>query len=74
MPMEKIKANKDTRFKVNPHAQEAKRVIASVTIMATPTTKDSRAPMVKKTNTTTALVAKISFKIRVLDLSAAVSP
>ncbi len=72
--MEKISANRDTRLRVKPQAQEAKRVIARVMTLATPTTSASRIPMVNTTRITTAAVAKINLKIRVLDLSAAVTP
>ena len=72
--MENISANNEIRFRVNPHAQDANKVMARVMIMATPTTADSRSPMVKNTSSTTADVAKINLKISVLDLSPAVLP
>ena len=50
IPIEKISANKETLFKVNPQAQEANKVIASVIITATPTIKASRLPKASKTS------------------------
>ena len=72
--MEKISANRDTRFSVNPQAQEANSVSASVTTTAAPTTSASRRPRAINTNTTTEIVAKISFLISVCAFSCAVSP
>ena len=72
--MEKISANNEIRFRLNPHAQEANRVMAKVIMMAIPTTADSRNPMVKNTNKTTAEVANINLNINVLALSPAVCP
>ncbi|MNS63475.1 hypothetical protein D3C72_965700 [compost metagenome] len=74
MPMEKISAKSDTRLRVKPQAQLAKRVSARVMTMATPTTSASRQPMLTSTSSTTAVVAKISLPIRVLDLVSAVTP
>jgi hypothetical protein len=66
MPMEKIRANRDTRLRVKPHAQLANRVSARVMTMATPTTSASRHPMLTSTSSTTAVVAKMSLPMRVL--------
>ncbi|MNK92780.1 hypothetical protein D3C87_1129160 [compost metagenome] len=74
MPMEKISAKSDTRLRVKPQAQLAKRVSARVMTMATPTTSASRQPMLTSTSSTTAVVAKISLPMRVLDLVSAVTP
>ena len=72
--MENISANSDTRFSVNPYAQDANRVAARVSSTAMPTTKASRRPMVSHTSTTTAAVANTSFLISFIALSLAVSP
>ncbi|MNE70389.1 hypothetical protein D3C80_1661800 [compost metagenome] len=72
--MEKISAKSDTRLRVKPQAQLANRVSARVMTMATPTTSASRQPMLTSTSSTTAVVAKISLPIRVLDLVSAVTP
>src|SRR4030066_240508 len=45
IPMEKISANSDTRFSVNPYAHEANKVAASVNSTAMPTTSASRLPI-----------------------------
>ncbi|MNJ58618.1 hypothetical protein D3C77_542600 [compost metagenome] len=74
MPMEKIRAKRDTRLRVKPQAQLANRVNARVMTMATPTTSASRQPMLTSTSSTTAVVAKISLPMRVLDLVSAVTP
>ena len=74
MPMEKISANSDTRFNVNPYAQDANKVAASVSSTAMPTTKASRRPMASHTSATTATVANSSFLISFIALSFAVSP
>ncbi len=72
--MEKISANRDTRFRVKPQAQEANSVSASVTAMATPTMTASRRPSANTTSSTTTAVANTSFWIRVSAFSLAVSP
>ncbi|MNE39729.1 hypothetical protein D3C80_1336950 [compost metagenome] len=72
--MEKISANSDTRLRVKPQAQLANRVNARVMTIATPTTSASRQPMLTSTSSTTAVVAKISLPMRVLDLVSAVTP
>ncbi len=74
MPIEKISANSEMRFSVNPQAQDANSVIASVTITAAPTTTASRHPSANSTSTITDSVAKSSFLISVCALSAAVAP
>src|SRR5450631_2335665 len=74
MPIEKISANSDTRFNVNPYAQDANKVAANVNITAMPTTKASRRPMVIHTSATTATVANNNFSISFTALSFAVSP
>ena len=61
IPIEKISANNDTRFSVNPYAQEANSVAASVSSTAMPTTSASRRPMLSHTSATTASVANNSF-------------
>ena len=61
MPMEKIRANKDTRFKVKPQAQEANSVAVSVKITAAPTIAASRRPNARNTKATTEAVANSSF-------------
>jgi hypothetical protein len=61
MPMEKIKANKDTRFKVKPQAQEANSVTVSVNITAAPTIAASRRPSAMNTSAITEAVANKSF-------------
>jgi len=72
--MEKMSANSDTRFSVNPQAQEAKSVVASVSSTAIPTMKASRQPSVAKTSTITDSVANSSFLISCCALSLAVAP
>ena len=74
MPMEKIRANSDTRFSVKPHAHEANSVMARVSITAPPTTTASRLPRVNNTSNTTDTVANTSFWISLLALSLAVTP
>ena len=74
MPMEKISANRDTRLRVKPIAQEANRVTARVSTTAEPITMASRRPSANSTSSTTRLVAKNSFLIRVWALSLAERP
>jgi hypothetical protein len=74
MPMEKIKANSDTRFSVKPQAQDANNVPASVSATAAPTIAASRRPSVRKTRATTQAVAKPNFWISARALSLAVMP
>ena len=72
--MEKISANRDTRLRVKPIAQEANRVTARVSTTAEPITMASRRPSANSTSSTTRLVAKNSFLIRVWALSLADRP
>ena len=74
MPIEKISANSEMRFKVKPHAHEANRVTASVSETARPTISASRRPSAKKTSRTTKAVAKPSLPISFCAFSVAVSP
>ena len=74
MPMEKIRANSDTRLSVKPQAQDANKVPASVSPTAAPTTAASRRPNVRKTRATTHAVANSSLWIRAWALSLAVTP
>ncbi len=74
MPIEKISANNETRLIVNPQAQEANSVAASVTTTAAPTTAASRRPIVSTTSSTTEAVANSSFWISFFALSSAVTP
>ena len=74
MPIEKMRAKSETRFKVKPYAHEAKSVAMRVSVTATPTITASRHPSVTSTSSTTAPVAKISLPINVLALSVAVAP
>jgi hypothetical protein len=74
MPMEKIRANSDTRLIVKPHAQEANNVAASVTMTAAPTMNASRRPSAKAASAMTESVAKDSFCISLPALSSAVCP
>ena len=68
MPIEKISANSETRFSVNPQAQEANSVRARVTTTAAPTMIASRQPIASRTSSTTEAVAKISLLISFLAL------
>ena len=72
--MEKISANSETRFSVNPHAIEANSVAASVRITALPTMAASRLPSVSNTSATTDAVANSSFWMSICALSLAVAP
>src|SRR3546814_3904165 len=74
MPIEKISANRDTRLRVKPIAQDANRVSDRVSTTAVPITSASRRPSANSTSSTTAEVAKNSFLISVVALSLAVSP
>ncbi len=74
IPIEKISANKDTRFNVKPQAHEKNNVIARVTTTAKPTIKACRQPKASRINNTTEPVANSNLVIRVFDLSAAVRP
>ncbi len=70
----KIKAKRETLFKVNPQAQLAKSVKARVKTTAAPTIIASRQPMVNRTKSTTNDVAKASLPISLLAFAAAVAP
>ena len=72
--MEKISANRDTRFRVKPQAHEANSVAVKVRMTAAPTITASRRPSAKPTSKITEPVAKASFWISLLAFSAAVSP
>ena len=61
MPMEKINANSETRFRVKPQAQDANSVAIKVKITAAPTINASRRPSAKPTSKITEPVAKASF-------------
>jgi hypothetical protein len=74
MPMEKISANRLTRLRVKPHAQEANSVAARVSVTAAPTITASRLPSAKNTSNTTAEVAKTSLPISLSAFSVAVAP
>ena len=74
MPIEKISANSDTRFRVKPQAQEANKVAASVKTTAVPTMAASRRPRAMNTRPTTEAVANSSFWISFLALSLAEAP
>ena len=74
MPMEKISANRDTRFSVKPQAQDANSVAVRVRITAAPTITASRRPSASPTSRITEPVAKASFWISLLAFSAAVWP
>ena len=72
--MEKIRANRDTRFSVKPYAQEANSVAAKVSVTAAPTITASRLPRANSTSSTTNIVAKTSLPINFCALSVAVAP
>ena len=74
MPMEKMRANRLTRFRVKPQAQEANRVAARVRETAMPTMRASRRPRAKNTSSTTKAVAKSSLPISFWAFSVAVAP
>ena len=74
MPIEKIRANKDTRFSVKPQAQDANKVADKVKTTATPTIAASRHPKAKNTKATTEAVANSNFSISLTALSLAVTP
>jgi hypothetical protein len=74
MPMEKISANRLTRLSVKPQAQLANSVAVSVRMTAAPTITASRLPSARPTSRITDAVAKASFWISLLALSAAVAP
>ena len=74
MPIEKIKANSETRFSVKPQAQEANNVTVSVRITAVPTIAASRLPRAMKTSATTEAVANNNFWISFFALSLAEAP
>ncbi len=74
MPIEKISANRLTRFSVKPQAQDANSVADSVRSTATPTIAASRRPSVTSTSATTAAVANRSLLMRSFALSSAVRP
>ena len=74
IPMEKIRANNEIRFKVNPHAHEANSVMAKVINMAAPTIIPSRQLMLSNTKMMTAKVANNSLAMSLSLLSLAVSP
>ena len=74
MPMEKIKANRDTRLRVKPQAQEANKVIIRVMTTAVPTIIASRQPRARSTSNTTKAVANASLPISFCAFSSAVWP
>ena len=74
MPIEKISANRLTRFSVKPQAHDANSVAASVSSTATPTMTASRRPSATSTSATTEAVANSSFEMRSFALSSAVRP
>ncbi len=74
IPIAKIRANSDTRLIVNPHAQEANNVAASVTMTAAPTTMASRQPSANQVSKMTDMVANASFWMSFDALSSAVLP
>ena len=74
IPIENIRANKDTLLSVKPAAQDANKVTVSVNTTAVPTMAASLRPSVKKTRATTQEVAKINFSISFVALSFAVTP
>ena len=74
MPMEKIRANRLTRLRVKPQAQEANRVAARVRVTAAPTITASRRPRASSTSNTTAEVANTSLPISLSAFSVAVAP
>ena len=72
--MEKISANRLTRFSVKPQAHDANSVAASVSTTATPTIAASRQPSARNTSATTDSVANSSLEISSFALSSAVRP
>ena len=72
--MEKIRANSDTRFRVNPQAQDANSVAARVITTAAPTMTASRQPSASQTSRMTDAVAKTSLVMSCMALSSAVAP
>ena len=74
IPMEKIRANRETRLMVKPQAHEANRVMARVTTTAAPTTRASRQPMAIITSRMTEPVANASLLMSFVALASAVSP
>jgi hypothetical protein len=74
MPIEKISANSDTRLSVKPQAQEANSVAVSVRITATDDHRLAPAQREEHQQPPPKAVAKSSFWISLLALSAAVSP
>ena len=74
IPIENIKANRETLLIVNPQAQEANNVAAKVSTTADPTIIASLRPNAKKIRATTDNVAKMSFWMSLLAFSLAVSP
>ncbi len=74
MPIEKISANSETRFRVKPQAQEANSVTVSVSITAVPTIAASRRPSARNTRATTEAVANSSFWMSLRALASAVAP
>jgi len=74
MPIEKISANRDTRFSVKPQAQDANSVTVSVGTTAVPTIAASRRPSPTNTSASTERVANSSFWISFFALSSAVAP
>ena len=74
MPIEKISAKSETRFKVKPQAQEANSVVASVSSTAIPTISASRQPSVANTRTTTDSVANTSLWMSCCAFSSALAP
>jgi len=74
IPIEKISANRLTRFNVKPQAHDANSVAASVSTTAAPTITASRHPRARSTSATTDSVANTSFEIRRRAFASAVLP
>ena len=74
IPMEKISANRETRFNVNPQAKENTSVSNSVISTAMPTISAWRQPMATSTSNTTPSVADIRSEMSFWALAEAVSP
>ncbi len=74
MPIEKIRANRETRLSVKPQAQENTRVSSSVTSTDRPTIRAWRQPIVASTSRITETVAETRSRISERALAEAVSP
>ena len=74
IPIEKIKANKETRLRVKPQAHDANKVTVSVNTTAVPTIAASLLPRAKNTKATTNAVANNNFWMSLTALSLAVAP